>query len=98
MLNKTSLKRARTEIDNDKQNFNMNSVVDVKSRLNKKKQKLLNMTRELMGLKMQIRCLEGQLKSLCKHEWVKSKEETGVYNRPPIKCMHCGIVESVAQA
>ena len=51
-----------------------------------------------MGLKMQIRCLEGQLKSLCKHEWVKSKEETGVYNRPPIKCMHCGIFESVAQA
>lgn len=97
MLNRKSLKRNHEEIE-DKKNFNMNSINDVKFKLDKKKQRLSDIKREIMGLKMQIKCLEGQLKKLCKHNWVKINEETGVYNRPPIKCTNCDLIKSVVQA
>ena len=72
----------------------MNNLMDVKLRLDSKRQKLLDMTREIKGLNMQIKCLESQLNKLCNHNWCKVIEEVGVYNRAPFKCMICGIIKA----
>lgn len=98
MLNRNSLKRNYEEIEEDETRFNMNSINDVKLKLDEKKQRLLDISHEIMGLNMQIKCLKSQLNKLCKHEWVKIKENTGVYNRPPLKCVNCDLIKSVAQA
>lgn len=98
MLNRNSLKRNYEEIEEEKNDFNMNSINDVKLKLDKKKQRLMDISREMMGLNMQIKCLKSQLNKLCKHEWVKIKEDVGVYNRSPLKCVKCDLIRSVAQA
>lgn len=97
MLNRNSLKRNHDEIEEEKTDFNMNSINDVKLKLYKKKQRLSEISREIMGLNMQIKCLKSQLNKLCKHKWEKIKEETGVYNRPSLKCINCNLIKSVAQ-
>jgi len=86
-------KRPYGEFVEKKKEFNMNNLVDVKSRLDSKRQKLLDMTREIKGLNMQIKCLESQLNKLCDHKWYKVREETGVYNRAPLKCINCGTIK-----
>jgi hypothetical protein len=91
------LKRNFEEIEEKKNEFNMNSVDKVSNRLKRKKQRLLAIKHEMMGLNMQIKCLEGQLKKICKHNWVKIREDTGMYNKPPLKCMNCGLIQAVAQ-
>lgn len=91
------LKRNFEEMEEKKREFNMNSVTDVSNKLKIKKLKLSDIKREMMGLSMQIKSLEGQLKKICKHNWVKIIEETGMYNKPPLKCMNCGLIQAVAQ-
>ena len=81
----------------DEVKFDINSISDVRERLKEKKYRLNEILREMKGLNMQIKCLESQLNTLCKHEWEKLDEETGVYNRPPKKCKMCGKIEQVAQ-
>ena len=91
------LKRNFEEMEEKKNEFDMNSVDKVSNRLKRKKQRLLDIKHEMRGLVMQIRCLEGQLKKICNHNWVKIIEETGMLNKPPLKCMNCGLIKSVAQ-
>jgi hypothetical protein len=91
------LKRNFQEMEEKKNEFDMNSVDKVSNRLKRKKQRLLDIKHEMMGLNMQIRCLEGQLKQICNHDWVKIIEDTGMYNKPPLECMNCGIIKPVAQ-
>ena len=91
------LKRNFEEMEEKKNELNMNSVIEVSNKLKRKKQKLSDMKREIIGLSMQIKSLEGQLKKICKHNWIKIREETGVLNRPPLKCMNCGLIQAVAQ-
>ena len=99
MLNRNSLKkRNHEEIEEEGAKYNMNSIYDVKLKLDRKEQRLSDISREMMGLNMQIKCLKSQLNKLCKHEWVKTKEDTGVYSRPPLKCVNCDLIKSVAQA
>jgi hypothetical protein len=97
MLNRNSLKRNYKEIEEEKTDYNMNSINDVKLKLDKKDKRLTEISREMMGLNMQIKCLKSQLNKLCKHKWVKIKEDTGVYNRPPLKCVNCNLIKSVTQ-
>jgi len=87
------LKRNYDEIEEKKKDFNMNNLVDVISRLDSKKQKLLDMSREIKGLNMQIKCLESQVNKLCDHNWCKVTEDVGLYNRAPLKCMICGTIK-----
>ena len=90
------LKRNYNEIKESKE-FDINSVNDVKSKLDRKKQRLLGISHEMTGINMQIKCLEIRLKKLCNHNWCKVKEDTGMYNRPPLECSSCGLIKSVAQ-
>lgn len=88
------LKRKYNEIECEREEeFNINSISDVKTKLDKKKKRLIEISREMKGLNMQIKCLESQLNKLCKHNWCKMTEDVGIYNRAPLKCMICGRIE-----
>jgi hypothetical protein len=90
------LKRKYNELEEEQ--FNISSINDVKTKLDKNKKRLIDISREMIGINMQIKCLESQLKKLCNHDWCKVKEETGIFNRPPLKCFKCGLIKAVAQA
>ena len=77
----------------EEKDFNMNNLVDVKTRLDKKRQRLMDISREMKGLNMQIKCLESQINKLCKHNWCKVIEDAGIYNRAPLKCIICGTIK-----
>ena len=88
------LKRKYNEIDcEEEENFNINSISDVKTKLDKKKKRLIEIAHEMKGLNMQIKCLESQLNQLCKHNWCKMIEDVGLYDRAPLKCMICGKIK-----
>ena len=87
------LKRKYNEIEDEEERFNINSINDVKTKLDKNKKRLIDISREIIGLNMQIKCLESQLNQLCKHNWCKMIEDVGIYDRAPLKCMICGTLK-----
>ena len=86
------LKRKYNKIEDEEEQFNINSINDVKNKLDKNKKRIIDISREMKGLNMQIKCLESQLNKLCKHNWCKMTEDVGMYNRAPLKCMICGYI------